>query len=313
MRRAGRVLAAALTVAALLFAGRAIAGQWRAFRATGAGVQLHWDTLALSALVVVGAYAVLIETWRRTVERWGARLAWGDAARIWFISNLGRYLPGKVWQVGAMGAMAHARGVSPVAATGSAIVINLVNLVAGAGVVAACGVELLPLPIPIGAVAALLGLALALLPWIVRLAAAGAARLLRRPVDLPALPAGALWIAAFGCTVAWLLYGIGFRLLVAGVLGEAPGALRAYVAAFTGSYVVGYIVLFAPGGIGVREGSLLAALGRLGLAAGGAAGVIAVASRLWLTVLELLPGLALLLVDLLRRRPPSSRPDAPNA
>ena len=43
-----------------------------------------------------------------------------SAARIWTVSNLGKYLPGKVWAIAGMALMARQAGVSPAAATGSA-------------------------------------------------------------------------------------------------------------------------------------------------------------------------------------------------
>jgi hypothetical protein len=42
---------------------------------------------------------------------------WGRGA-IWSVSNLGRYVPGKLWSIGAMGLMAQRAGVSPVARHG---------------------------------------------------------------------------------------------------------------------------------------------------------------------------------------------------
>lgn len=295
-----------LAVAAVLLAGRAIVAQWIAFRASGAHLEPRWTLVGASSLVVLVTYALLIETWRRTVRAWDSEIAFTRAARIWCISNLGRYLPGKVWQIGAMGVMAQREGVSAIAATGSALVINLVNLLAGFGVVLVTGADFFEAP----RAAALLALALAAgilaAPRMVQPMGRFAGRLLGRAIEIPALPASAVWLASVGCLAAWLLYGVAFQLFVAGVLGSAPGRTTSYVAAFTGSYLLGYIALFAPGGIGVREGSLIVALGRLGLAHAGAAGIISVASRFWLTVLEVLPGLAFLALDALSGRRPSS-------
>lgn len=305
--KVARAVFALLATAAVVLAGQAIVAQWRAFRASGARLEPRWELIALSSAVVLVAYAVLVETWRRTVRSWDAELPWLAAARIWFISNLGRYLPGKVWQIGAMGVMAQERGVSVVAATGSALVINLVNLLSGFGLVMVTGAEFFEArgaAIAL-AVALLLGIVLAprIVPWVARVVA----RVLGRTLAVPQLPDRAVWMAAVGCLVAWVLYGIAFRIFVAGVMGEAPGSTASYVAVFTGSYLAGYIALFAPGGIGVREGSLIVALGRLGLAHGGAAGIISLTSRLWLTTLEVVPGLVFLAVDALRaRRPPST-------
>jgi hypothetical protein len=89
------------------------------------------------------------------------------------------------------------------------------------------------------------------------------------------------------------MYGVAFRLLTLGVLGSAPGATSLYVAVFTGSYVLGFIVLIAPAGVGVREVSMGAALANAGFALSSAT-VLVIVSRLWLTVLEIIPALAFL-------------------
>jgi len=207
-----------------------------------------------------------------------------------------------------MGVMAQQEGVSAIAATGSALVINLVNLLAGVGVVLVTGADFFEAPRAAALLAFALAAGILVAPRVVQPVGRMAGRLMGRPIDIPPLPSRAIWLASTGCLAAWLLYGVAFQLLVAGVLGRAPGRTTSYIAAFTGSYLLGYIALFAPGGIGVREGSLIVALGRLGLAQAGAAGVISVASRLWLTVLEVLPGLGFLALDALAgRRPSSSR------
>jgi hypothetical protein len=90
-----------------------------------------------------------------------------------------------------------------------------------------------------------------------------------------------------------LLYGIAFRWFALGVGMSEAGGLASYTAAYTLSYLLGYLVLFAPGGIGVREGALVASMTQLGLASVGEATVVAVTSRLWLTALEVVPGVLL--------------------
>src|SRR6185437_3460650 len=95
--------------------------------------------VGISGFIFLATYAILVETWRRMLFAWRSVLGFWSAARIWAISNLGRYIPGKVWQIGAMGVMAQRRGVSAIAATGSAILNTLVNIVAGFVVVAASG------------------------------------------------------------------------------------------------------------------------------------------------------------------------------
>jgi len=88
---------------------------------------------------------------------------------------------------------------------------------------------------------------------------------------------------------------------VIGVLGSAPGSLALYVAIFAGSYLVGFVALFAPGGVGVREAVMAAGLKRAAFAIGPAY-LVVLASRLWLTVLEIVPALLFLAHGELRAR-----------
>src|ERR1019366_3671578 len=133
----------AFFVVAVAYFARAIVHDWDAFASLSATLHPDWWMIVASGGWVLASYVVLIETWRQIVTAWGGHLSWGGAARIWFISNLGRYIPGKVWQIGAMGVLAQEAGVSSVAAVGSALVVNVVNILAGFLVVAVAGSRLL--------------------------------------------------------------------------------------------------------------------------------------------------------------------------
>ena len=201
------------------------------------------------------SYAVLIETWRQIVIAWGGKLSWPAAARIWFISNFGRYVPGKVWQIGAMGALAQEAGVSSVAAVGSALVVNLVNLLAGVLVFMVAGSRLVTVGFNTALVPTLVVFCALVLgsPWLLPPLARLAQRVTGRDIPIPNIPPLAIIFAVAGCSLAWNLYGIAFHDLTVALFGGAAGRPSYYTAVFTLSYLAGYITLFAPGGIGVRE------------------------------------------------------------
>ncbi len=298
-RVALRLAQVVFVVAVLWFGGRLVATHWGDVRALSATLTPSWGRISWSAVIVAISYAVLIATWRGMVNAWGSSLGAGQSARIWFVSNLGRYVPGKVWQIGAMGVMASEAGVPAAAAVGSSLVIALVNILVGFGVVAATGAESFgsigvnpsALWIPLGVLAAVT----ASLPWTLKPLVRLTGRVTGRPVEAPNLPAAAVWLAAAGCTAAWVLYGLAFQQLAIGVLGPAAaGDAGAYVAIFTLSYLLGFLTLVAPGGIGVREVAMGAMLTAAGLATGAEATILVVASRLWLTVLEIVPGVLFL-------------------
>lgn len=311
-RKVWQVVRVVFVVAVLVGVGVAIAGQAGGIRARLADVRPDWSRLALSGLIVMASYAVLIETWRRMLSAWESRLSFWDAARIWSISNLGRYVPGKLWQIGVMATMARERGATPAASIGSALVVNIVNIITGAAVVLATGARVLDALHP-GARRSALLLMLALgvgflllpvlLPWAVRLAV----RLVKLQTTVPRIPPSTLWLAAVGTAAAWVLYGLAFEQLTIAVLGRGAGTSALYISVYTSSYLVGYLFLPAPAGVGAREWALTAGFVALGLGSDADAWVIAVASRLWLTVLEVLPGLIFIARDALRPRASRNR------
>jgi hypothetical protein len=213
---------------------------------------------------------------------------WG-AARIWTVSSLGKYLPGKVWAVAGMALMAQRAGIAPWAATGSAVVLQVLAIGTGAAVAGLTGRRAIETAHPGSQLALVLlvagsvvGVGLLLWPPVLR-------RLLQLAAAPDAEPRGAPPVAGIAVgivanTVAWVGYGCALWLLARGLLPTValPPALA--VAVFTASYLAGFLALFAPGGLGVREGLFILMLqGPLGI---GAATALAVASRLLLTLTE---------------------------
>lgn len=301
-KRVRTVVQVAFALAAFWFVGRAVVHYWGDVRRSLETVAPSWGLILASGGLVLAAYGVLIQTWRIMVAGWEGRqpLAFGDTTRIWFVSNLGRYVPGKIWQIAAMSALAQQRGVSPVAATGSALIVNLANILSGFVVALAGGVRLIDATTQgrsgTAVVVALVLLAgLLLLPVLLPPAMRLAGRLTGRLARPPQVPSRAVWAATVGTGAAWALYGTAFALLAHGILPALGGGVWDFIAVYTVSYLAGYLFVPAPGGLGVREWTMVQGLTVLGIAAPGEAWTIAFVSRLWLTVLEAAPGVVFLL------------------
>lgn len=267
----------------------------------------HWDTirqrdfawqplpLILSALLVLLTLAVLLAAWTASLWWCAARLRYLDAARIWFTANLARFIPGTVWQFASLAAMSTRYRVSPLATTATALLEQLVLLITGLLVLAVLTPAVRHTAWWQAAllVAAVLGTLALLLPrpggrigrWLER--RIPGVRLLWSSLT-PIRLAGFVVLLI----VPWFMYGTAFQLLAEGLLGTTPAPWSFYVAAFTGSYVAGVIAVFAPAGLLVREaamvGLLAPVIGR------GDAVILAAASRIWLTALELLGALIVL-------------------
>jgi hypothetical protein len=307
-RLAGWALAA-LVVA---FVGRRLVHDLQELATQPAPANLRWSWIALSGVLFLAAHAVLVQTWRTVLSTWDARLPFWSAARIWSVSNLGRYLPGKIWQIGAMGAMAREVGVSPIAASGSAVLGTLVNVLAGFVVAMIGGRALLERSSQGRSAIALLIVALAFAvlaaaPLVVPRIALFIGRMSGRSMHAT-LPPRAVLYALVGNVVAWLLYGAAFELFTGGLLGRVAGGYGEYLAAYTISYLLGYLALFAPAGIGVREGAMMTVLTFASLATRPEAALVALTSRVWLTLLEVVPGFLFWALAAARRRSPTHDP-----
>ncbi len=291
-----RALQSVAAVVVIAFAARQVVAEWDKLRNQPIQWAFRWDLIVLSLVVTWLMYLLLIHAWRAVLHAWGERLTWGTAVRIWFVSSLGKYVPGKLWALAAMAVLAERAGVSGAAATASSVVMQLVSITTGVAIaVTFVGAAVMGATTSLGvpgviaiAVASLGATAVVASPAIMtRLG-----RLIGRPGGLRHVGMRALAHATLPSVVAWLGYGTALYLLVRGTLpavslgwGEATGA-------FAASYIAGYLAVIAPGGLGVRESVLVLLLEpRVGLAN---ALAIAFASRLTLTINELGAALPLL-------------------
>ncbi len=267
--------------------------------------------LVASVLVLALGYGVSAALWGRIVaDLGGPRLSVVDSVRLFMIANLGRYVPGKVWQIAGLAALARRKGVPAATATGAAVLGQGISLVAATGVGL---VALLAGPpgwrrwgwVGVGAIG--LVVVLTAIPAVFRAGAGLWFRLVRQEVP-PGLRSvhGLQWLALYG--VAWVIYAVAFWMLAASFGRGADPALVG--SAFAAAYVVGYIAIFAPAGAGVREVSLVALLApSMGPAP---AGVLAVIARIWTTVVELVPAAGFWLHHVTTAPGPETRGGAPS-
>ena len=285
-----RVAQIAILVGAGYYLVRLAAPHWPAIQAR----RLSWHAIPLLAgsLIVWANLALLLAAWTVSLRWCAQRIRYIDAARVWFTANLARFLPGAVWQFASLAVMSGRYGLSTMAAAATVLLEQIVLLFTGLLVLAALTPSVLHARWWQGAlvVAAVLGAVGLALPrpggrlgrWIeARVPAIGLLWSQLRPAQL-----GTFTVML---VLPWILYGTAFRLLAVGLLGSPAGSWSDYVAAFTGSYVAGVIAVFAPAGLLVREAALVKALMTVGVS-GADAVILAVASRVWLTLLELAAG-----------------------
>jgi hypothetical protein len=288
---AGQVV---LAIAVIGFVGRSVLANWGELSHLDVSLHLRPSWIVAAAITVWLTYGLLIEAWRRVLTGWGEQLHFAQATRIWCLSNLGRYLPGKIWSIAGLAVLAQRAGVAGWAAAGSAVVMQVLAIGTGAVVVAfgapgaisaavgEVGLNQEGSPILLAATAFVALATVAVLSW--KPLSGALARAVRPTMELRPLPISTSAVAGSATLVAWAAYGIAFWFLAQGLFGPNDlGFLRA-IGVFAAGYIVGLLALFAPGGVGVRELVFVALMSPV-LGSRGALG-LAIASRLLLTATE---------------------------
>jgi glycosyltransferase 2 family protein len=298
-----------LAVAGLFLAAVAVvlAGQWRQARPLLGRLSVP-VVLAAWAPVLAGLYATF-RSWRAALADLGGTLPQAGAMRVFYLGQLGKYVPGTIWPVVTQMRLGRDYRVPPRASGAAFAVFMLVlvgtGLLVGLPVVpllgrdAADGYRWLALVLPLFAVA--------LSPPVLNRAVAVALRALGRP-PLPAplsLP-GVLRVAGWA-VLSWLCYGV-HVVLLARRLGADGGALLwlQCTGAFAAAFASGPLLLVVPAGAGVREAALVLLLGSTVTVP--VAAVIAVCSRLLFILGDLAWGAAAVVAARRPVRPPGPRP-----
>ena len=229
---------------------------------------LRVEFLLPAGLLYLLAHGCWATFWVRLLHSQGVRVPLHHGLRAYYVSQLGKYIPGKVWVIGIRMAMIGSSPRSRLAVGVTATYETLTSMGTGAmlGVLFLPWLGLMPDLISgnvvfLGAIA---GLPL-LLAVVNKLAARVAAK--KRGPDAAPLPSPPLLLMAQGLlhgVAGWCLLAISLGLVIRAVVPDAPpldkDAFLGNLAAVGLAYVIGFVVLVAPGGIGIREFILQSAL-----------------------------------------------------
>nr|WP_322769697.1 lysylphosphatidylglycerol synthase transmembrane domain-containing protein [Frankia sp. Cr1] len=266
----------------------ALVGQWNAVRAS-------FDDLTVVSVAAAGGVTVLavgtsVLSWRALLVGLGAELPLRAAVRVFFVGQIGKYVPGSVWPVLAQMELSRAYGV-PRAKAASASLIVLALAVPCGGLAAAVTLPFVSAT-ALGhygwALLAAPGFAVVLYPPVLSRLLALAFGLLRRsPLERP-LAVGPVLAGAGWLLTGFVLYGVATWLLARDLAPSVhgPRLLLLSVGGYALAWTAGFLVLLVPAGAGVREAVLILALAPV--LAHGPATLLALVIRLLATVADLL-------------------------
>jgi len=258
--RSSRLARLGLLLVVLAFCGYGLAVEWSGVQA--ALGQMRWYAVAGSVVAAMAGGAAMMMGWRALLADLGSPLPVATTARITFVSQLSKYVPGAVWSFAAHVEMGYDRQV-PRLRCAAAVIVGLLVTIAVGLVIAAVG-----LPVASTTVARHYLWILAVIPVLV---ACLCPPILGRLTDwllgvirMQPLQQRLSWrglALAVGWTLlGWLLLGLQVWALLASVTGRGFHVLLLAVAGYALACSVALALVVFPSGIGPREVILIAVL-----------------------------------------------------
>ncbi|MBA7510165.1 hypothetical protein ES705_02140 [subsurface metagenome] len=286
-----RIIKAILKVIVILgifyFLGRALYRNWSQIDFK----QLHFNVplLIVSMFFLFGFFLMFAFGWKLILKELGVSLPFLKSLKIIFYSQLGKYLPGKIWTFAGRMYLCQKIGISTsktfismalemALTTISGILIFLASLLFSSKFRTDINPFLL-------ATVAVLVFVIIHPKVLVRIINFFLRLIKKEQVKIELNFSQILMIMAYYCII-WLCFGIAFYFLINSVTFITPSKIPIITGSFAIASTIGLIALFAPAGLGVREGILSLLLSNffpLSLAI-----LLSFLCRIWVSVGELL-------------------------
>jgi len=313
LRRALAVVQPIVIALAFVLLGLLLRSQWDHLRALDWRLRPLW--LLASGVCMLAGWLTEIRLWQLLLRRFGGRLPYPSAVRVWFASAIVRYVPGNIWQPLSLATRSRERGVRPEVTLASLSLFQAI-LILGVGLLTAGYLAVWgrsgPLAHWLGGVS-MWWSPLVAGPVIFFLFRPGTlitiANLVLKKMGREPLPLGLSSRDLMGmlgiALLAWMCFCAAFTLLAGAVLPldrhSLWTAMPHLMAAYPIAFATGFLSLLTPGGLLVRDGMLFLML--TPVIGQEQAIVVALAMRAWEIVLDGLASAgAIGLPHLLKRR-----------
>jgi uncharacterized membrane protein YbhN (UPF0104 family) len=228
-------------------------------------LQLNYPYLIISLIALLLAWIATVWSLQRLFAALSYDIPFSDVYTIYFRSIAGKYIPGKLWQIAGSTYLAAKRGIPEGISVTSFVMGQSYSVLSGltlAGCMGAFGLLdaskslMSPLKWTSVLVVALM-LIFALRPDLTERLINLVLRLFNRKrirIELKFAKALEIFLLFGGC---WFIFGFAFWLFTNSLVSTKISLYIDLTAIQSAAMVIGFLSLFAPGGLGVREGILV--------------------------------------------------------
>ena len=278
-----------IVVAIFIFLGKTVWENWALVKE--ASFTFRILPLFSATFLFALSYFIQIWAWYLITVKLNVAISYRETLIIWFFSQLGKYLPGKVWLLLSRFYLYESKGKSK-----NEIMISLyfetMTMVVAAGLLFLASLlfsrnlhSTYSGFVYGGAILLFLVTFFLLHPKVLlKIFNPLLVFLKRDPISISLSYSDVLWILGV-CVLCWIVGGIGFSLFIHSVFTISSESFLFLTGALAISSTLGLLALFAPSGLGVREGVLVYLLSSIMPTS--VAVILSVLTRLWMTLIEI--------------------------
>ncbi len=232
---------------------------------------LNYLPLIFSLMFLMSAWIASVWIIQQVFRSMGFKIPFKKVYSIYFRSVFGKYLPGKFWQIAGSTYLASRRGIPEGTAIMAFVLGQIYSVLSGLILVAVVmfaqlskesplfnkGMQWEYVPILI------LTILFALRPKLLQFPINKILRWLKRETIKIDAGVGYGFKLTLYYIACWLIFGFSFWLFVKALIPIELGQYFTLSAVHSAGIVIGFLAIFAPGGIGVREGVIIFMLTQL--------------------------------------------------
>lgn len=271
------------------FLGKVVWDDWN--QISEASLTLRPFPFILSIFIFALSYFIQVWAWYVITLKLGIALSIRGTLESWFYSQLGKYLPGKVWLLLERFYFYESKGKSKKLIS-TALYFEMVTMTLSGVIIFFTSLLLFKKMPPFFQEGPTGWFYFLFLPaffllyprllekiinWFLK-------RFKREPITLAISYLNILEIL-FVCILAWLVGGVGFYFFIYSIYPIPSSYFLFFTGALAVSSTIGLIAVFAPAGLGVREGALVYLL--TSLIPAPIAVILSITTRLWMTLIEI--------------------------
>lgn len=252
-------------------------------------LHLHWGLLIVSTFWLFGYFFLFVFMWTLILKKMGISLSFLKGVKIIFYSQLGKYIPGKIWTFAGRMYFCQRMGI-PNSKTFISVLLELALTTISGILVFLLGLLITP-GFRINVNPFLLILLVIMLfaiihPKILTMIINIFLRWIRKgPIRIDLSFSQICIMMGYYCII-WLCFGMAFYFLINSTTFITMSKVPILAGSLSVSTTIGVMTLLAPGGLGVREGVLAFLLSNffpISLAI-----LLSVLSRIWISLGELI-------------------------